>query len=115
MKLELDFNKPFVDLDDEPIKEPDDSLLMMGKFLGNAISSASVEETKDPRKFDEWARAMYKGDTIIVDNSDYDRLYNFISHLRAGNIIIAALLRELSEQKENYKSKKDVTDEASNS
>ena len=42
-----------------------------GKIMSSVLQSVA---TKDPMKFMDWARALNKGDSITVDNSDMEKL-----------------------------------------
>ena len=86
--MKVDFNKPLIGLDDEPI--PDFNL---GKNIANLLA----QNTKgDCIKFTDWARKIYKGEVLDLDNADQITLKEFIKSLEISNIFEAALLECLN-------------------
>jgi hypothetical protein len=95
----IDLNKKGLDLTGAVLKEADGSDVSLGKTLGTFL----VASTKgDALKYYDWACALYKGDTIKVDSSDFKKIRDFVeNHEQITNLAKAQILNELDSIKED--------------
>ena len=76
MRLTINFNKAFLNLDGSENKDPlRDEPITLGKILAGQMANSNQG---DPLKLSIWAMSMYKGESIPMDKSDIDALRTFI-------------------------------------
>ncbi len=94
----INLTKTGVTLNGEELKE-DGKPVSLGKILGNFL----VSSTKgDALKYYDWACALYKGNTIQVDSSDFKKIRSFVEdHDQLTNLAKAQILKELDAVKED--------------
>lgn len=71
--MKLNFNQPFLDLDNNPIAETN-----QGKTLSQALAQSFDAKDTDVLKYWDWAVKLHKGETIDLDQADQVKLKDFI-------------------------------------
>ncbi|HRG36905.1 MAG TPA: hypothetical protein PK289_00075 [Bacteroidia bacterium] len=94
----IDLNKPGLGLDDQVLLD-NGTPVNLGKTLGGFL----VASTKgDALKYYDWACALYKGNSIKVDSSDFKKIRDFVeNHEHITNLAKAQILKELDSIKED--------------
>ena len=98
--MKVDLKIPFTDLAKKPIVENGETV-MLGKVVANHLANSSKGE---PVKLFGWAEKLYNGESLELDEADYDTLYNFVKdseHL--SNAIKAQALRALKKSEKAEK------------
>ncbi len=88
--MKVDFNKFYMGVDGEALKDPKDEKINMGKNLSNHLCGATAGI--EPAKAMDWARQLYKGEPIEIDKTDLKKLTEFIKTLQIGNLVLDQLL-----------------------
>jgi len=82
--MKVDFNKPLIDLEDKPIEDFN---------IGKNLATLLAQNTKgDCIKLTDWARQIYKGEVIDLDNADQITMKEFIKSAEISNILKSQLL-----------------------
>jgi len=90
MKLLLDKNLKGLDGKDLPDAH-------MGKLLANALANSGGEESI---KYIDWSLKLYNGEEILLDDTDYKKLYNEVeSNKMFTRLVKAQVLKEMELQK----------------
>lgn len=76
--MKVDLNKPFLDMDESPIKDDSDKPLMLNKILANHLLGLGKENVM---KFYDWGFSLWKDGIIDVDRTDSEMLQKFIENL----------------------------------
>jgi hypothetical protein len=88
-KMKLDLNKPVKGLDGADLKDSN-----LSKILANALCGKT--EGIEPVKAIDWALKLYNEGFIEIDDSDTEKLKNFIEkEENFTNLLKASLLKEL--------------------
>lgn len=89
--VKIDLNIPFVNLDGKHSTDNESSTL--GKIAG---STMAVAQEVDALKFFTWAQKFYNGQSIEVDESDFNSIQRFFeSHKSLFVVAKAQILRAL--------------------
>lgn len=70
--MKLDFNKPILGLDDQPIESQN-----LGKLIANMITATPKG---DAMKLYDWGRKLYKGEVLDLDRADQQTLKGLIEN-----------------------------------
>lgn len=70
--ITIDLNFQLRDISGEIIQEKEANA---GKILGNKLAGSSKG---DYLKYYDWGRKLHKGEPVIVDQSDFDNIKDFI-------------------------------------
>ncbi len=82
--ITIDFKVPMLNLKGEPHTINDKEVLLCDELI-EQLSLSSGEITA--RKAIGWARAMTKGESLVLDSDDFGKLYEFIkSHKNLTNL-----------------------------
>lgn len=81
MNKQYNFTSPFIDYDDKPLMtsivpgvETSEKIMMNKTLSGNL----KVLSKGDIIKIDDWARALHKGQSLVLDNADRNELERII-------------------------------------
>lgn len=85
--MKLDFNKPVLGLDDQPIADAN-----LGKILANVLTSATKG---DPIKLYDWGRKLFQGEILDLDRADQDLLKGLIKDAEQISILVKAQALEV--------------------
>lgn len=102
--ITIDLKMPFLNLKDEPIKEGNEDLIL-GKILGDRLAA---DGKGDALKYYDWGRQLAQGKPIIVDESDYKKIYEYLEKNEKelfSNAARAQIMLAMGEQKEAQKNK----------
>ena len=91
----IDLNIPMTDLSGAEVKEA-----KLGQILGNQLVGGSKG---DALKFYDWAVKLYKGDSISVDDSDFNKIKDFVNESEMLTIIAKAQILKQLEKAEEVK------------
>lgn len=94
MKIKIDLNFSIKGLDDVELIGSNASQLV-GNFLVNATKG-------DALKYYDWARSLYKKESIEVDRSDFETIEKFVrEHEQFSNLAKAQIIIALKESEAN--------------
>jgi hypothetical protein len=84
-----DFNRPLVGLDGQPmpVSPQDPSTVMLGQILSNMLVQS---QSNDPIKVWGWAQKMYRGEPLLLDESDREKLSGLIMGLKTAADLLKA-------------------------
>lgn len=114
---QYDFNIQLLDYDDKPYKvlnaqgQPTNDDMMAGKVLSNNLKALTKGNII---KLDDWARTVYKGQPLILDNADEQELVRIIKEDFAGmSICIKRQLLDILANGQEIKTEANATAGAS--
>jgi len=94
--ITLDFDKPIRKIDGSP----DDM------SLGRLLAATLANQTKgDAIKLSDWAKALHKGESIMVDRADLDYLKNLINSVETLTVWSKSQFLEIMNSATDSKSK----------
>lgn len=96
MKLNLNWN--LKDLDDKEIPSAN-----VGKVIGQAIASTNKGNSL---KLDDWARTLWKGKDLEIDNTDVEILLALVENNETLTILTKAAVRRYIEKVKEKSDKK---------
>lgn len=85
----INLNKPVLDLEGNELPNS-----IMGQILAETLV---YSKDGDPLKFFDWALKLHKGETLILDRSDYEKLRDFVKNSQNLPIITKAQILPLLE------------------
>lgn len=94
--MKLNFKKPLNDLEGNPLSLTNEDGIKIGdqllsKNLGNVLVNSN---TDDPVKYYDWGKDLYRNGYLEVDDSDRQKLYDFIKNdKRMVNLLKGQLLK----------------------
>jgi hypothetical protein len=101
--MQLDFNKPLLQLDGTPAKDQFNEEVSLGKLLGNQLAS---HNQGDAVKIIGWAQKCFRGYTVEVDKSDFKTLKDFIASSQQLTNLMKAQMLEVCDDAEEVSRKK---------
>lgn len=88
----INLNKNALSLSGEELKE-NGKVITLGECLGNFLVGSNKGEAL---KYYDWAIALYKGQTISVDDSDFKKIRDFVeNHEQLTILVKAQIIKEL--------------------
>lgn len=101
-KIKINLDVPFINLDGSQFyDEPAGMKQTLGRVLGNQLVASN---RSDAVKYYDWAIALYNGQAIEVDKSDFNKIKDFVDK-HEGMIVLAKaqILQALDESEKASK------------
>lgn len=73
--MKIDFKKPIIGLDGQPLTDGEGKQILLGQTVGNALAAMTEG---DYLKFRGWGQQMYDGKTVEMDQSDVNTFKTFL-------------------------------------
>jgi len=91
--MQLLLDKNLIGLDEKELPNSH-----MGKLLANALISSSGG---DAIKYMDWSLKLYSGQSIELDDADYNKLYKEVENNKQFTRLVSAqILKEMDKQKQ---------------
>lgn len=92
----LDFTKPLVGLDGNPVRDIDDKEITLGKLLSGQLAQSNKG---DALKLFTWAQKCFNGEQLDLDPSDTQTLKDFIKNNESLTVLAKAQLLSVFKDK----------------